>query len=160
MMNKNKLNFNISKASIDDLMDILTLQKRAFISEAKLYNDFNIEPLTQTYDSILNDFDDYIFFKAKFKDKIVGSVKAKNTDDYCWIGRLAVDPKFQNMGLGKRLMLEIEMEFPNAKKFSLCTGYKSIKNISLYQSIGYQVSEIIIDKNMPGIKLVRMIKIK
>lgn len=160
-MNTNLLNsdITITKASQEDIADILILQKKAFISEAELYNDFNIEPLTQTYDSILEDLKEYVFLKAVYKNKIIGSVKGRPTPDYCWVGRLIVHPEFQNKGIGKRLMLEIEKEFPKTKQFQLCTGYKSLKNIKLYESIGYlRTEELISDSKTRGIHLVKMVK--
>jgi hypothetical protein len=36
------------------------------------------------------------FFIAEFEDVIIGSVKAKNNGDFCWIGYLMVDPNFRN----------------------------------------------------------------
>jgi hypothetical protein len=47
---------NIKKASIDDLEEILQLQKQAYISEAELYDDYDIKPLLQTLDDIKQDF--------------------------------------------------------------------------------------------------------
>ena len=161
-MNKNQLNSEtiIIRASHEDLADIFNLQKIAFISEAELYNDFNIEPLTETYSSVMEDFKECVFLKAVYKNKIIGSVKGRSTPDYCWVGRLVVHPEFQNHGIGKRLMLGIEKEFPKAKQFQLCTGYKSFKNIKLYESIGYLRAEgLINDPKTPGIHLVKMIKI-
>jgi hypothetical protein len=47
---------NIKKASIDDLEEILQLQKQDYISEAELYDDYDIKPLLQTLDDIKQDF--------------------------------------------------------------------------------------------------------
>lgn len=160
-MNTNLLNSEttITRASHEDIADIFNLHKIAFISEAELYNDFNIEPLTQTYDSLSEDFKEYIYLKAVYKNKIIGSVRGRSTPDYCWVGRLVVHPEFQNHGIGKRLMLGIEKEFPEERQFQLCTGYKSFKNINLYESIGYLRAEgLISDPKTPGIHLVKMIK--
>lgn len=56
-------------------------------------------------------------------------------------------------------MYEIEKAFPDAGQFHLCTGYKSFKNIKLYESPGYlRVKELITDDKTPGIHLVKMIK--
>ena len=149
----------ITRASLADAADILNLQKISFISEAELYNNFNIEPLTQTFDSISEDFKEYIFLKAVYNNRIIGSVKGRQTPEYCWVGRLVVHPEFQNNGIGKRLMLEIEKEFPKADQFFLCTGYKSFKNIRLYESIGYiRVEELKSNDKTQGIHLVKMIK--
>jgi GNAT superfamily N-acetyltransferase len=148
----------ISKADSGDLPDILGLQKSAFLSEAEIYNDYNLEPLTQTLESIEADFRSYIFLKAVFNNKIVGSVKGRETGEFCWIGRLIVDPGFQNKGIGKMLMRAIEDQFPATKMYLLCTGFKSIKNIKLYESLNYKISEESYDEKNLGVKLVKMVK--
>lgn len=151
-------NIKILKATFNDLTKILELQKTAFLSEAELYNDYNIEPLTQSFDSITTDFKIYTFLKAEYNSKIVGSVKARETGEFCWIGRLIVAPEFQNRGIGRKLMTHIENEFPDTKEYLLCTGYKSMKNIKLYESLGYRKSEVCFDERNNNLKLVKMIK--
>lgn len=151
-------NIKILKATINDLTEILKLQKTAFLSEAELYNDYDIEPLTQSFDSIATDFKNYTFLKAEYKNRIVGSVKAREAGEFCWIGRLIVAPEFQNRGIGRKLMTHIEKEFPGTKAYLLCTGYKSIRNIKLYESLGYRKSEVFFDERNNNLKLVKMIK--
>jgi len=131
---------NIKKASIDDVEEILHLQKQSDLSEAELYNDYSIKPLTQTLDDIKQDFSKQIFLKAVIDDNttIVGSVKAYQQNDTVFIGRLAVDPKYQNKGIGTKLMISIKEIVESAKRFELFTGHKSIKNICLYQKLGYR----------------------
>ena len=130
---------DIKKASIYDLEKILQLQKQAYLSEAELYNDYNIKPLIQTLDDIQQDFSKQVFLKAVVDDNttIVGSVRAYQQKDTVFIGRLAVDPKYQNKGIGAKLMILIEGLFESAKRFELFTGHKSIKNIYLYQKLRY-----------------------
>ncbi len=134
-------NIRFSKAVFDDLGQILKLQKKAFITEAELYENHVIGPMVQTIESIQDDFMNYTFIKAVYKNLIIGSVKGRQTGGICRIGRLIVEPEFQNKGIGKKLMNHIEKEFPNAKQYRIFTGNKSIKNIYLYQSLGYQKSE-------------------
>jgi GNAT superfamily N-acetyltransferase len=153
-----KENIKISKAGFNDLKEILELQKKAFTSEAELYNDYTIEPMVQTLESIEIDFHKYTFLKAEVENKIAGSVKGRETGEFCWIGRLIVDPEFQNQGIGKKLMAAIENEFPDTKQYLLVTGYKSIKNIRLYESLGYKHSETIVDIANPDIHMVKMSK--
>ncbi len=131
---------NIKKASIDDLEEILQLQKQAYLSEAELYDDYNIKPLLQTLDDIKQNFLKQIFLKAAIENKttIVGSVRAYQLKDTVFIGRLAVRPDYQNKGIGAKLMISIEEIFESAKRFELFTGHKSIKNIYLYQKLGYK----------------------
>ena len=54
-----------------------------------------------------------------------------------YIGKLMVHPKMQRKGIGTKLLLEIENEFPN-QKYELFTSTKSIDNIRLYEKLGYK----------------------
>jgi ribosomal protein S18 acetylase RimI-like enzyme len=148
----------ISKATFGDLDEILKLQKSAFAPEAEFYDNYDIEPMTQTSESIETDFKNYLFLKAECNSRIIGSVKARETGEFCWIGRLAVDPDFQNRGVGRKLMTEIEESFPHSKLYLLCTGCKSIENLGLYESLGYKRKELMKDDRNCGLLLVKMIK--
>lgn len=131
---------DIKRASIDDLGEILLLQKQAYLSEADLYNDYNIRSLIQTLDNIKQDFSKQIFLKSVVDNDtaIVGSVRAYQQNDTVFICRLAVKPDYQNKGIGSKLMISIEGLFESAKRFELFTDHKSIKNIYLYQKLGYR----------------------
>jgi len=130
----------IKKAKREDLKDILELQKLAYKSEAEIYGDFSIAPLKQTMEEITKEFKKYVFIKMiNDEEKIIGSVRATSIGKTCFIGRLMVNPDFQNQGIGKSLMAEIERQFINVDGFELFTGSKSIKNISLYQKIGFKI---------------------
>lgn len=128
----------ILKASADDAGEILCLQKSAYISEAELYENYNIEPLKQTIEEIKKQFESYIFLKAVADGNIIGTVRAFEKDGTCYIGKLAVSPKMQNNGIGTLMMQEIEKCF-KTKRFELFTGIKSEKNLRLYKKLGYSV---------------------
>src|SRR5688572_14679026 len=124
--------FKIDKAEPEDAISILELQKLGYQAEAELYDDYTIPPLHQTVKSLLEEFEKGIVLKAVTDNKIIGSVRGFQDDDICYIGKLVVDAKFQNQGLGQMLMKEIEEAFPNVKRYQLFTGYKSGKNLYLY----------------------------
>ncbi len=128
----------IEKALENNLVEILDLQKNAFISEAKINNDYTIPPLTQTMESIVNEFKNSVFLKATIDNKIVGSVRAYERDGICNIGRLIVHPNFENRGIGTKLMVSIEELFKNCNKYEVFTGKKSNKNLYLYSKLGYK----------------------
>jgi ribosomal protein S18 acetylase RimI-like enzyme len=48
-----------------------------------------------------------------------------------------VHPDMQNKGIGTRLLLEIENVYPN-QRFELFTSTRSIRNIKLYEKLGYE----------------------
>ena len=128
----------ISQASIEDAEAILKLQKIAYQSEAQIYNDFSISPLTQTLDQIKADFATKVFLKAVAGAHIVGSVRGYQEKGTCYIERLIVQPAFQGHGIGTALMKHIEPVFAGAERFELFTGHRSERNIRLYQRLGYQ----------------------
>lgn len=129
--------FKIERALVKDAEEILSLQKLAYLSEAEIYGNNKIEPLTQSIEDLVSAFKNSIFLKCVENDKIIGSVKATEKEGICYIGKLMVHPNYQNKGIGKRLMKEIESLFADLD-FELFTGSKSNKNISFYESIGYK----------------------
>lgn len=131
------MDYYISKATPVDLERILYLQKCCYLSEAEIYNNYSIPPLTQTMDGIKNDFENQTIFKFEYKGKILGSVRAFLQHDTCHIGRLFVDKEFQNKGIGKLLLGSVENNFNQVNRFELFTGNKSEKNLYLYKKNGY-----------------------
>ncbi len=127
----------ISVAHKTDLNEILKLQKSCYTEEAELYNDFDIPPLTQTLETMKQDFEKETFLKITFNGKIIGSVRGYLDLETCRIGRLIVDKKFRNQGLGRKLMAAIESQFDRAERYELFTGDKSVRNLSLYNKLGY-----------------------
>jgi len=128
----------ITQSNQNDAEEILALQKLAYQSEAQLYDDYSIPPLTQTLDDINAQFQTHVFLKAMNNSAIIGSVRAYEKDGTCYIGRLIVHPVHQNKGIGKLLMREIENYFSKIERFELFTGSESQKNIQFYQNLGYQ----------------------
>ena len=127
----------IQKAEMEDLEEILALQKLAYQSEAELNNDFTIPPLTQTSEEIRAEFGRALFLKVVQDERIIGSVRAYEKDGTCYIGKLIVHPAYQNQGVGSSLMRAIEDSF-NCKRFELFTSQRSERNLYLYVKLGYR----------------------
>ena len=127
----------IDKALEGDLDDILKLQKLCYQQEAEIYSDFNIEPLLQTNEALEKEFLNKIILKTVIQSKIIGSIRAFKKNKTVFIGKVIVHPEYQNKGIGKKLIIEIEKIFKNTKRFELFTGFKSEKNLYLYQKLGY-----------------------
>ena len=130
----------IQHALPKDAEVLLALQKLAYQSEAKLYNDWSIPPLTQTLESLAEEFAASIILKAVSADHIVGSVRAQMHGNTCRIGRLFVHPAHQGQGIASRLLQSIEECHPKAARFELFTGSMSASNIRLYLRAGYHIT--------------------
>lgn len=146
----------ILHASIGDAEAILALQKRAYESEARLYDDWTIPPLTQTLASLREDLKNTCVLKYVQEGVIVGSVRGRIENGACQIGRLVVEPQRQGEGIGTTLLQAIEALFPDVDRFELFTGSKSERNIQLYRRCGFEITEA---KHIsPAVTLVFMVK--
>lgn len=146
----------ISTASVEDASAILGLQKLAYQSEARLYDDWSIPPLTQTLEGIQEEFHSKVFLKASYGSSLIGSVRAAYRNDACEIGRLIVHPEHQRRSIGTRLMHAAEALFPHAARFELFTGERSVGNIRLYERLGYRIVRA--ERLSPAVTLVYMEK--
>ena len=128
----------IVRANYEDLPEILDLQKLAYLSEAKILNDYSIQPLTQTLAELQNEFDKIIILKLyeDEENKIIGSIRAYEKNDRVYIGKVIVHPDYQNKGFGTKLLEKIETFYKN-KKFELYTSSKSERNLYLYKKLGF-----------------------
>jgi GNAT superfamily N-acetyltransferase len=129
----------ITKAAFEDLPKILELQKLAYLSEAKLLNNYSIQLLTQTLKELENEFDKNIILKLtdENNNEIIGSVRAHEENNRVYVGKLMVHPDYQNKGFGEKLLKAIEKYYEN-KTFELFTSGKSEKNLYLYKKNGYK----------------------
>ncbi|MCR6641230.1 MAG: GNAT family N-acetyltransferase [Sporocytophaga sp.] len=78
------------------------------------------------------------FLKGMINGQIIGSVRGYCYKETTFIGRLIVNRQFQNQKIGQTLMKEIETQLNNCNRYELFTGYKSEKNLKLYQKLGYR----------------------
>jgi ribosomal protein S18 acetylase RimI-like enzyme len=129
----------IQVAEVSDARDILALQKQAYQSEAALYDDYVMPPLTETLEELEDRLREILVLKAVEDGKIVGSARATVQDGTCLIGRLIVAPECQNRGIGTRLMQEIESRCGTVRRYELFTGHRSARSLHLYHKLGYHV---------------------
>ena len=128
----------ITKAQKNDLEEILKLQYLAYQSEAALFGNKDIPPLTQTLDEVIDEYNEGLILKmTDASGVIIGSVRAKEKDGTVYIGKLMVRPDHQKKGYGRRLLLEVEQYYPG-KRYELFTSTRSKDNIRLYESAGYR----------------------
>ena len=129
----------ILSTKINDLSIILDLQKECYQTEAALHDEYEIPPLQQDLPSLEKDFENgMLLLKATIDGQIVGSVRGVAENGTCYIGRLIVKREYQNQKIGQLLMHFIETLFDTSNRYELFTGYKSEKNLYLYNKLGYK----------------------
>ncbi|MBT2391482.1 GNAT family N-acetyltransferase [Streptomyces sp. ISL-1] len=135
------MSVTISAASAQDAEHILKLQYLCYQTEAGLYGDYGIEPLTQSLDDLKAELAQGQALVARLGDEVVASVRGRvDEGGTARLARLIVHPRLQRHGLGGRLLDAIEERFAGesgAKRFQLFTGHRSESNLRLYRSRGY-----------------------
>jgi len=132
-------NYNITKVNKDDLPAILNVQKKAFLEVVKKFHLKSLPALEQSLESLTIDFTKGIILKVSIGNTIVGSVRAHKNNETCHIERLVVLPEYQNQGIGKALMHEIETRHTNGvSRFELFTGSRDSRNLQFYNHLGYK----------------------
>ncbi|SDJ90286.1 GNAT family N-acetyltransferase [Streptomyces indicus] len=135
------MSVTISAATEQDAEQILKLQYLCYQSEAELYGDYSIEPLTQSLDSIKAELAAGTVLVARLGPEVVASVRGTvDPDGTARINKLIVHPRMQRHGLGGRLLLAVEERLGAAgavKHYQLFTGHRSENNLMLYRKHGY-----------------------
>ena len=127
----------VEPARAHDTAQIIELQHLCYQTDAELYDEYAIPPLTQTLENLLGEYDTHQVLAAQLKDKVVGSVRGRLVEGTYHIGRLILHPRLQRRGLGTRLMRAIEEHFVTAKRYELFTDHLSEGNPRLYRGLGY-----------------------
>lgn len=86
-----------------------------------------------------------LFFVAQIKNKIVGTVVAGFDGVRGWIHHLAVLESYRNQGIASKLMKAAEegLAIMNCPKINLQVRKKNGKVIAFYESIGYEVEDVV-----------------
>ncbi|MFE6737873.1 GNAT family N-acetyltransferase [Streptomyces tubercidicus] len=131
----------ISAATDQDAEQILKLQYLCYQQEAALYDDYGIEPLTQTLQALHAELGEGCAVVARLGEEVVGAVRGTvDGDGTGRIARLIVHPRMQRHGLGGRLLDAVEGRLAaerSATRYRLVSGHRSEVNLRLYRGHGY-----------------------
>lgn len=100
------------------------------------------DPSKELVDSYLKNGICYI---VKIKDLAVGTfVLFEFSEKQFEIKNIAVDPKYQSKGIGKRILYFAidNAKNRNAKSLDIATGNSSLHQLSLYKSVGFKIHSI------------------
>ena len=129
----------IEAARPEDAGPILTVQRAAYVTEAQLYGDPFIPPLTESLAQVQAAVaGGGIVLVARLGARVVGAVRGLVNGRTAQIGRLVVAPDAQGRGVATRLMDALEAELaPDCDEYALFTGHLSDSNLRLYRRRGY-----------------------
>lgn len=92
----------------------------------------------ESLDKAKSDFRDWLVLKTTDESgRIIGSVRCREENGVVEVGRLMVHPKYRRRGIGESLLKAVEARF-SGKLLELYICTKSVKNICLYEKVGYR----------------------
>ena len=145
----------VTPAGPEDAGELLTLQRAAYATEARIYRDPELPALVQTLDELRTELRSVTALKATAGHRIVGAVRAHVTGSVLHVGRLTVAPDWQGRGIGSRLLAAVEDRHRGAAETAtLFTGHLSVGNLAMYARRGY--TEHHREQLRPGVELVHL----
>lgn len=74
-------------------------------------------------------------------------IKAPSEDGIAYISQLYVLPDQQGQGVGRDLLAEMEMNFPEAKLMRLGVDARNVKAVGFYERFGYRNTNVRLEEN-------------
>ena len=134
--------FEVRMATYDDIDDILSITKEAFLKYAQLAGIETTAALNETYEDVKKDIDTKIVLIALSDGVPVGSVRVEVFDDNtAYFSRFGVKVTSQNNGIGKSILNLVDriMKKKGVKKLSLHTASKITSLIRFYYGRGFYI---------------------
>ncbi len=133
----------ITVAQPADAGELLTLQRAAFLTEARMNGTLELPPLTETLAELTASIESDTVLAARQSGRLVAAVRGRAEPEHRWyIGRLAVAPDLQRQGIGSLMMDCIEdLAPPDTEAFRLITGAGSMVDHGFFRRRGYVETE-------------------
>ena len=135
--------FQVRHATYDDIYDILSITKEAFVKYEELAGVTGLAALEETYEDVKRDIDEKIVLIAIQDSAPVGSVRVAVDEETneAYLSRFAVKVTSQNNGIGKSIMNLVDriMRKRGVKCISLHTGSKITSLIRFYYGRGFYI---------------------
>jgi NAD(P)H-dependent FMN reductase/GNAT superfamily N-acetyltransferase len=129
----------VRRLTPDDAPEVTVLQRCCWVDEAVANDTMAIPALHESLEEVRDWLATWHTTGIWLDGRLLGMVRARHVDTDWHVGRLAVVPDLRGQGLGRWLLRTAEAGAqPDCRRILLFTGAKSLRNIDLYHSEGYQ----------------------
>lgn len=126
--------------STADAGEVLTLQRAAYVTQARLHHDLDLPPLVESLDALRSRLEHpgTRAWGIREDGRLVAAVRVTVEPPTAELGRLVVAPDRQGRGFGTRLLEHVERTLPDGvTAITLFTGERSEASLRLYARCGY-----------------------
>ena len=143
----------IAKATVETAVKLTEIQRRTFDDDNKLKPPGCSMEGPPGYDSVKWNagwIKKTPYYKILFNGQIVGGIIIFELGEKRYeLGRMWVDPDFQNRGIGQQAVRQMFEAFPEAEQWVLGTPSWAIRNQHFYEKLGFEkVRETEVDPNL------------
>src|SRR5262249_12537755 len=131
---------HVRRATVEDASAVASLLKKAFIEYEPLYTKEGYAATTPKRDAILIRMQEGPLWVALYGGQIVGTVSAVRKKTGLYVRRMAVLPAARGLGIGERLLEQIEgfaLEDSCERLFLSTTPFLN-RAIRLYERFGFR----------------------
>ena len=115
--------------------EVLELQRKSYIMEAKLIGTEEIPPLKETFEQLQTCGETFIgCFIGK---RLAGAVSYKMEEETIDIHRVMVHPDFFRRGIAMTLLEHVELIEKESSKIIVSTGAANLPAVRLYEKLGF-----------------------
>ncbi|OZV10646.1 hypothetical protein CIW83_19170 [Tissierella sp. P1] len=133
------MEIKIQRTRINEAEILLDIQKKAFKEDLEKYEDYDTSPATEPIEKLIRKINNSFHYTVFLDDIIIGGIEVRKlSDTQFYLNRLYLSPKYQNKGIGAKLMEFIESEFSEALEWTLSTPYMNYRNHYFYEKFGYE----------------------
>ncbi|MEH6908438.1 GNAT family N-acetyltransferase [Neobacillus drentensis] len=130
---------SIKKTKLDEIEDLLAIQKDVFAEDYALYEDHDSTPVNETTEKLIENIERFFHFTIWLDNDIIGAIDIRPlADKRLRLSKLFLRNEYQNKGLGSKIFQLMESEFPLIKDWSLYTPYLNKRNHHFYEKLGYK----------------------
>ena len=133
------MNFELKRATINDIDEIMKMQKESFKPLMDKYHDDDINPYNESKEKIKYKIENYFYYFIVIDGIRVGAIAINDKKDGSKkkIAPLYILPKFQNNGYAQLAIKEVE-KIHGEDDWKLDTILEEKGNCHLYEKFGYK----------------------
>lgn len=133
------MKFKILPSKNTEAYELLKIQREAFYSDLMKYKDYSTNPATESLDYFLFRMQNSLHYSIFVDDKLAGGAcMVIQTYTHYYLFSIFLSCRFQNKGLGSKIIQELERRFPHVRKWSLHTPKDDRRNRHFYEKLGFK----------------------